>query len=137
MRLSTILILPIQFSGGLSFFAYRHFSWNRPRTLTDKFSNDESTGYIDDTAFRVSIALLFFRSNSTSLCHLLMLCFIIIVMFNYVPQGYKVGCHFFNIYRIVLFFWSCSDPNTFPLYYLLPWGLHKVKWYTNMYCNIK
>lgn len=42
------------FLGVISFVLYRHLSWNRPQTLSDKFSNDESTGYIDDTAFRVS-----------------------------------------------------------------------------------
>lgn len=48
-------------SGVISFVLYRHLSWNRPQTLSDKFSNDESTGYIDDTAFRVSFMRITFK----------------------------------------------------------------------------
>lgn len=55
----------------LGFFAYKRFyptlCSNRPQTLTDKFSNDESTGYIDDTAFRENSEEMYSLDNDSFL----------------------------------------------------------------------
>lgn len=34
---------------------YRRYRWNKPQTLSDKCSNPDSSGYIDDSTLRVSL----------------------------------------------------------------------------------
>ncbi|BES92576.1 Hypothetical protein NTJ_05382 [Nesidiocoris tenuis] len=65
--ISSLVILIIVLIGVLGFVLYRHFSWNRPQTLSDKFSNDESTGYIDDSAFRENSEEMYSLDNDSFL----------------------------------------------------------------------
>lgn len=67
IAIAVLVMIILGIIGGLSFFAYRHFAWNRPQTLTDKFSNDESTGYIDDTAFRENSEEMYSLDNDSFL----------------------------------------------------------------------
>uniref|UniRef100_A0A146LC01 Uncharacterized protein n=1 Tax=Lygus hesperus TaxID=30085 RepID=A0A146LC01_LYGHE len=65
--ISALVILIAVLIGVTSFVLYRHLSWNRPQTLSDKFSNDESTGYIDDTAFRENSEEMYSLDNDSFL----------------------------------------------------------------------
>lgn len=44
-------------SGG--YVIYRRRLWNKPQTLSDKCSNADSSGYIDDSTIRVSSFKIF------------------------------------------------------------------------------
>ncbi|XP_073993458.1 uncharacterized protein isoform X2 [Rhodnius prolixus] len=65
--ISVLVIIIVILIGVISFVLYRHLSWNRPQTLSDKFSNDESTGYIDDTAFRENSEEMYSLDNDSFL----------------------------------------------------------------------
>lgn len=65
--ISALVVVILLLLGIVGFMIYRHFSWNRPQTLSDKFSNDESTGYIDDTALRENSEEMYSLDNDSFL----------------------------------------------------------------------
>jgi len=65
--ISVVVVVIAIIVGIIGFVIYRHSIWNRPQTLSDKFSNDESTGYIDDTAFRENSEELYSLDNDSFL----------------------------------------------------------------------
>lgn len=53
--------------GAISFVVYRHRYWNKPQTLSDKCSNADSSGYIDDSTLRDNSEEMYSLDNDSFL----------------------------------------------------------------------
>ncbi|XP_075217851.1 uncharacterized protein LOC142322657 [Lycorma delicatula] len=53
--------------GAVSFVVYRHRYWNKPQTLSDKCSNADSSGYIDDSTLRDNSEEMYSLDNDSFL----------------------------------------------------------------------
>uniref|UniRef100_A0A8D8VFM2 Uncharacterized protein n=1 Tax=Cacopsylla melanoneura TaxID=428564 RepID=A0A8D8VFM2_9HEMI len=53
--------------GAVSFIMYRRYRWNKPQTLSDKCSNPDSSGYIDDSTLRENSEEMYSLDNDSFL----------------------------------------------------------------------
>ncbi|XP_018896445.2 uncharacterized protein [Bemisia tabaci] len=53
--------------GAVSFVMYRRYRWNKPQTLSDKCSNADSSGYIDDSTLRENSEEMYSLDNDSFL----------------------------------------------------------------------
>ncbi|XP_022185652.2 uncharacterized protein LOC111044736 isoform X2 [Nilaparvata lugens] len=63
---SSVVILS-SLIGAASFILYRHRYWNKPQTLSDKCSNADSSGYIDDSTLRENSEEMYSLDNDSFL----------------------------------------------------------------------
>ncbi|XP_054268610.1 uncharacterized protein LOC128990308 isoform X1 [Macrosteles quadrilineatus] len=65
VTLGTAALLAVVAGGG--FIYYRHRMWNKPQTLSDKCSNADSSGYIDDSTLRENSEEMYSLDNDSFL----------------------------------------------------------------------
>jgi len=65
VTLGTAVLLGLVAGGG--FVYYRHRMWNKPQTLSDKCSNADSSGYIDDSTLRENSEEMYSLDNDSFL----------------------------------------------------------------------
>ncbi|XP_046672534.1 uncharacterized protein LOC124362240 isoform X1 [Homalodisca vitripennis] len=65
ITVGTVVLLALMAGGG--FVVYRHRMWNKPQTLSDKCSNADSSGYIDDSTLRENSEEMYSLDNDSFL----------------------------------------------------------------------
>jgi len=65
ISMGTVVILGLVAGGG--YVVYRHRLWNKPQTLSDKCSNADSSGYIDDSTLRENSEEMYSLDNDSFL----------------------------------------------------------------------